>query len=187
MGNRTIARRYAAALVDLLAAEGQVDAGVAELTRAYQGLQSEGGELFRALVAPLFTLEERRRVLVAALEILQPAPLVANTLHLMLDKGRMNLLPEMVQECALLADAHSGRVVVRVETAEPMSPQLEVEVRVAMEGLTGKTVILDARVVPELLGGVVAHVGGKVYDSSLKTRLTDLKNQLIHARVVPVA
>ncbi|MBN2798633.1 MAG: ATP synthase F1 subunit delta [Deltaproteobacteria bacterium] len=187
MGDRNIARRYAAAFMDLLQGEGQAAAGVADLNDALAALQGEGGAAFQALSAPLFTLDERRRVLDAVLERLSLQPLSANLLRLVLDKGRMVLFPDIVEECLAIADERAGRVRVAVDAAEPLTPQLEIEVRVALEQLTGRSVILDTKVVPELLGGIIARVGGKVYDASLRTRLSEIKHQLIHARVVPEA
>jgi F-type H+-transporting ATPase subunit delta len=80
------------------------------------------------------------------------------------------------------ADERAGRVKVSVTTAEPMSPQIEAEVRTALEASTGKTVTLEAHVDPDLIGGMVARVGGKVYDSSIRTRLLDIRQSLIVSR-----
>jgi F-type H+-transporting ATPase subunit delta len=48
-----------------------------------------------------------------------------------------------------------------------------------LEKTTGKKVILEPSVDPSLIGGIVARVGGTVYDSSIKTRLADLQQALI--------
>jgi F-type H+-transporting ATPase subunit delta len=59
-------------------------------------------------------------------------------------------------------------------------------VRAALQKATGKTVRLSTKVDPSLLGGLVAKVGGTVYDSSIRTRLEQLKHNLI-AQEVAVA
>ena len=41
----------------------------------------------------------------------------------------------------------------------------------ALERLSGKSVVLEARQDPDLLGGVVAKVGDMVYDGSVRTTL----------------
>ena len=77
-----------------------------------------------------------------------------------------------------LADKHNGRVRVSVTTAEALTPALESEIRAALEQTTGKTVLVDHTIDPSLIGGMIARVGGTVYDSSLRTRLASLKHAL---------
>jgi F-type H+-transporting ATPase subunit delta len=68
-----------------------------------------------------------------------------------------------------------------VETAEPLTPELEIEIKEALKASTGKEIILEKRHVPELIGGLVAHVGSKVIDSSLRTHLSHLRTSLLRA------
>ena len=97
----------------------------------------------------------------------------------MLDKGRLSSLPELVEAYREMADAKAGRARVAVETAEPLSAELEAEVRKSLEKVTGKTVILDVSVNTALIGGMVARVGGKVYDASVRARLEQLRQTLL--------
>ena len=78
-----------------------------------------------------------------------------------------------------MADALGGRVRVLVQTAEPLQGAMEAEVRATLEQVTGKQVILQTEIVPELIGGMIARVGSKVYDASIRTRLEHLKLNLI--------
>ncbi len=110
--------------------------------------------------------------------------LASNLLRLLIARGRFDALGAIVDVLTETVDERAGRVLVRVTTAEPLSPQLEMEVRAAFEKSTGKTVRLEALVDPALL---VARVGGRVYDSSVRTRLEDLQNKLIRATPVGVA
>ena len=187
MADRVLASRYAEAFMDLVQEAGDVDGHVTDLRAAAADLLAHDAALFRVLCNPVFILEERRAVLTAALEAIGPRPLTRNLLHVLLDKHRIAILPDLVEACAEQADARSGRVKVRVDCAEPLSPQLEAEVRTALEGVTGRTVLLDTRVDASLIGGMVARVGGKVYDASLRTRLEDLKHRLINASILPEA
>jgi F-type H+-transporting ATPase subunit delta len=50
---------------------------------------------------------------------------------------------------------------------------------VALQRRTGKTVVLSEREDPELLGGVVANVGGFMYDGSLRASLGQLKESML--------
>jgi len=51
-------------------------------------------------------------------------------------------------------------------------------VRAALERATGKTIVLEERVDPSLLGGLVIRTGDTVIDGSLRSRLTTLHRRL---------
>src|SRR5256885_437693 len=51
----------------------------------------------------------------------------------------------------------------------------------ALEKRTGKKIILQTRIEPAILGGVVARVGDQVIDGSVRYRLNALRQQLLHS------
>ncbi len=56
--------------------------------------------------------------------------------------------------------------------------QLE-RLRNELRGALRREPILETRVDPDLLGGLVVQVGDWVYDSSVRSRVADIRNQLI--------
>ena len=179
MADRTIARRWARAFIDLADEADKIDPMGEELQKALDAVQTGEGQALQVLSNPIFTHDERRNVLDRILGEIKLQGPTANMLRLLLDKGRFAELPAIVELYTDLADERAGRERVVVETAQPLTPQLEAEVRAMLEKVTGKTILLDARVRPELIGGLVARVGSKVYDASVKSRLHTLKNRLI--------
>lgn len=177
------ARRYAQALIELAAEVDAVDRVGADLDGFAQAAVANEGLLGGALASPVFTVEERRGVLDAVLPKLGVHDLVSRVLHLANDKGRMALVPKIAEAYRAMADVRTGRVRVAVQTAEPLTAQLETEVRMALEKLTGKTVVLTTEVEPELIAGMVARVGDKVYDSSLRTRLQMMRQSLLRSPI----
>lgn len=182
MADRTIARRYAQAFIELAEEAGSIDATGAELDKLMHILDASDGRVFTVLSNPVFTRDERKRVLDAVSPRLGVSELTRNLLFVLNDKGRMALLPEVVQLYHGFADARAGRVRVLVETAEPLTPQLEAEVIAALEGVTGKDVVIETQVDPTLIGGLVARIGSVVYDASIRTRLENIKQRLLSAR-----
>ena len=183
MANATAASRYAAAMIEIAASNNAVDAIAGDLTKFADLMDAHDGLLGSALRSPVFTLEERQKVLDRMLPKLELHPLAQNLIRLVNDKRRLNLYHEIVARYTELADERAGRLRVQVETAEPMSEDLEAEVRRALETQTGKSIVLHAVVVPELIGGMVARVGGKVYDSSVRTRLQQIKSALLQGAI----
>jgi F-type H+-transporting ATPase subunit delta len=180
MPDRSVARRYAVSFVELAVEAGEVDRNVSELASALDLLRGGEGRVFEALCNPVFTLEERQEVLVRSLVGAPYGRLAVHLLHVLLEKGRMSTLPEVVDISRELADVACDRVRVRVSSAVPLDPALEAELRTALAERTRLHVVLETRVDPDLIAGVVADVGGKVYDASLRARLDDLKSRLVH-------
>jgi F-type H+-transporting ATPase subunit delta len=178
-----VSRRYAQALLELAVESNEVDAVGADLTRFVEVAATLDGQLANALRSPAFTAEERRRVLDLVIGRLQPRRITANFLRLVNDKRRMAIVPSIAEAYSALADQLAGRLKVVVQTAEPMSPELEQDVRAALQQMTGKVVLVRAEVRAELIGGLVARIGDRVYDSSIRTRLDDLRRSLLQSPI----
>jgi F-type H+-transporting ATPase subunit delta len=187
MADLNAAGRYASALVELADAEGLAQAVETDLLRFRDTLDSEGGELGRALRSPVFNVDERGAVLNAVLPRVGVKGLTANFLKLLSERGRMPLLDDIIKTYVEKLDERAGRLRVQLYTVDPLTPQLEAELKAAFEKSTGKTVLLDARIDPTLIGGLVARVGDRVYDASIKSRLLDIKHRLINASAAPEA
>ena len=52
--------------------------------------------------------------------------------------------------------------------------------RRSLEQRTGKKVLINSTVDPDLIGGVVARVGDLVLDGSVRTQLADLRARLLN-------
>ena len=72
---------------------------------------------------------------------------------LLLDKGRIGALPDIARAYHTLVDEHAGRVRATVTSARPLDPALEKRLKTALEKQSGKTVILEKREDPAILGG----------------------------------
>jgi len=66
-----------------------------------------------------------------------------------------------------------------VVTAVPLSEQGQSQLAVALGKVTGRTVTVNARVDPAIVGGVVARVGSLVFDGSVVRQLERLRERLL--------
>ena len=65
-----------------------------------------------------------------------------------------------------------------VTTAEPCPADELERIRSGLEGICGVRLLVENRVNPEIVGGFIAYVGGKVYDFSYSSRLADMKMRI---------
>jgi F-type H+-transporting ATPase subunit delta len=187
MADLNAARRWAEALIELAVEARNEDAVQRDLVEVVEAVTGEGGALLKALASPVYDVEERKAVLGSVLGRIGVQPLSSNFLRLLVDRGRIGLLPEIAQVYREHIDERAGRLRVQVTTVDPLSPELERELQAAFAKATGKSVVLDTRLDKSLIGGLVARIGGRVYDASLRTRLEDIRSRLVHAQALPEA
>ena len=78
-----------------------------------------------------------------------------------------------------LVDEHAGRIRATVTSARPLDPMLETRLKTALEKQSGKTVILEKKEDPSIVGGLVTQLGDLVYDGSVRTQLQQMREQLL--------
>lgn len=175
----SVARRYARALfrigVDQASFE-TLGKQLDELGAVYRGAP----ELRQTMESPVFKPSEKRAILEKILPRVAPSRLVQNFALLLLDRGRIGSLPAIARAYQELADAHAGRVRAQVVSAAPLDPATLAGVQRALEKRTGKKVLIETAVDPELIGGVVARVGDLVLDGSVRNKLADLRDRLLN-------
>ena len=179
MADGSLARRYARALVELGREGNNVDELGRDLDRFHDVLLVGGADLQVALGNPAVTGLEKKAVVEALLQRVDLHPLSKNFLRLLVDKTRFGILADIRREYRALADEIANRARAVVTTAEPASAALTAQVRGALTKATGKDVQVEFKVDPTLLGGVVAQVGGTVYDASVRSRLKSIQQALV--------
>lgn len=174
----SIGRRYAKALLQIGIESHSFDALGRELDRAAETVAGSP-ELKSALENPVFPASKRRLVMEELARRLALSTPIRNLLLLLLDKGRIAALPDIARAHRELVDEQAGRARAVVTSAAPLSPDVEGRIKSALEKQTGKTVLIDRKVDPSLIGGVVAQVGDMVFDGSVKTQLQALRTELL--------
>ena len=179
MASGSIARRYARALIALGQEGGNTDAFASDLDRFAAVLDTGDGQLRAALTNPGLSTLERKAVLDQVLDKVKLTKDVGNFLRLLVDKNRLNEFDGIVRFYGEMADELAGRARAVVTTASELDAAMRKTVQDALEASTGKTVEIDFKVDPSLIGGMVAQVGDISYDASVRARLEDIQSTLI--------
>ena len=177
MSIRGSAARYARALFDVAVSEGGLD----EIERCLTELASlvDGhAELQVTLRNPAVATSVKRGVIEALVERLGPPAPLSKLLGMLADRDRLNLLSAVAAAYRERLMDHQGVVQAEIVTAEPLDDATAETLRQRLSTATGRTVTVTRRLEPALLGGVVAKVGGTVYDGSVATQLVRMKDRL---------
>ena len=173
MSTNAIARRYARALVQLATEEGGVEKFHAELT-AFNTVLADNRNLWAILVSPAYRIEAKRGMMLELITKQELSDTVKNFLLLVLDKNRLNYLPQIVESYGMFADELSGVVRPTITSAMPLDEAQVENIKGTLAKSTGKKVIVKVEVDPTLIGGVVTKIGDKAFDGSLKTQLAKI-------------
>ncbi len=174
MASGSLARRYAKAVIEMGSTD-QIGLDLRTLAKAMK----ESVELQTVLTNPAIRRADRRRVLDGLLQLISANPLTKNLVYLLLDGERLSELGGISRELDAMIEAKGGRITAEVTSARPLDPAQLSQITAALEKLSGKKVTIHKKEDPDLLGGVVAKVGDRVYDGSLRTQLRNLREDLI--------
>lgn len=173
----TVAGRYAAALYDLANEQGQVAEVETDLAKL-QGLIDESDDLKSLVRSPLYSVEEQSGAMEAVAGKAGLGPLVQNFLKLLARNRRLFAVSDMVKAFRALAAQSRGEVTAEVMSAGTLSDAQLEELKSALKASVGKDVQLAIRVDPGLLGGLIVKIGSRMIDSSLRTKLFNLRLSL---------
>lgn len=173
------ANRYARALVDLVLGPRSplkpVDA--VQQLRAVEQIITNSPELRNALLTPAIQTSRKRAVMGRLVEQMGLSDLIRNLIYVVIDRRRVGIIAEIREAFELLLDERLGFVRAEVSSAEALDQRRSSEIESELAGLTGKRMRLHFQVDPTLLGGVVARIGSRVYDGSLRGQLEQLRRQ----------
>ena len=170
-----VAGRYASALFDLADNAKSLDQVAQDLTD-FRKMANESPELSRLLASPVIGRGVQSKALLAVLDAAGIKGLTRSFVGTVAANGRARDLIAMAT--AFLAELASrrGETTASVTSAVPLSPQQLQQLSDSLRAvLGGNKVSIDARVEPEILGGLVVKVGSRLFDSSIRSKLQRLQ------------
>ena len=98
-----------------------------------------------------------------------------NFLRMLIENGRLNVLPEIANQFNALKNARSGSSDAVVYSAFPIEGAALADLAATLEKRFGRKLNVSVALEPELIGGVRVVVGDEVLDTSVKARLEQMK------------
>ncbi len=175
MARAASAKRYAEALFQLAREQGVLDRVQGELSEFAGALQSAEVRAFLESAR----VPAERKLAVVGQSMSHASQLSRNFIGMMVSQGLVDLIPGVIAEYQRLLDAFHGRQRALVISAVPLGQQEKSQVSGYLGKLVGKQIVLDTRVEPQVLGGLVIRLGDKLIDGSTRGKLQALKQKLI--------
>lgn len=172
MIEKTLAKRYAAALLKVTDAEGSTEETESFLLALKDAYNSQRG--FRAILAqPRVPAAIKKRLLVKIFEG-KSRKSFTDFLEFLVDKHRQDILPDIADMFDRLAAASKGVVKILVKSWRPLTDSQRGGLQSKLEKLTGKKIAIDARVDPSVKGGMLVMYGDNVIDGTVDHRLKEI-------------
>lgn len=176
MSNQAVAQRYADALFQLGAAQGNLEALDADLNGIAQIL-NDTADLGMLWESPIVSTEDKKAIVKQLFEG-KIDPLTLNTLLLMFDNKRGASIMALQTAFRERYNAYRKRMTVQVASALPLGEQETADLRRELAKATEREIEMETSLDPELIGGLVVKIGDQVIDNSLRGRLEALARTL---------
>ncbi len=176
----SLAKRYARALIELAQSPMQRDRYLKDLEGLAAAMQAplESGTLGKLLDAGHLSVAKRKGIAAAVGKRVGIDATVAKFLDLLVERGRAGGMVLIARHYRDLADEAAGRVRATVKSAKPLPADAVTKLTASLSKATGKKVLLEAEVDPELIGGLVTTIGSHTLDRSVRASLARLRTNL---------
>ena len=183
MTSGAAAGRYARALFDVVLKETPADVDTVE-SQLWQLSELFTGNAALAAVMgnPAVPVTKKTAVARAILERAGTlAPQLPKLILMLAERDRLTLLPDIARVYRDRVMDHQKVIRGEVTTAVALAPETLTALAQSLERATGRKIVLETRVDPSIIGGVVTRLGSTVYDGSVTTQLQKMKQSLIEA------
>ena len=173
---KDFSREYGTALYSL-AVEENVSGQIFDELSEVCGIYSKSPEFMRLLNNPRLPAGERARAVGEVFDGRCSAYL-ANFLKILAEKRRSDILPKCFEVYKKLYCDDNGILPVKVTSASALSDEQRKRLKKVLSEKTGRDVMLTEMTDPNCIGGLKVEYSGKLFDSSVRGKLSGLLNEL---------
>lgn len=178
MSDRTDAIRFAKELFDVTWRHNQADQVADELDAFAQAMREHKGiakPLYHPLVPQQKKLETVRKA-VTDLALSKPTAVIVEAL---VNSYRVKLLPIVADSFRMRLNNKRGVIRARVTTAAALAADKASALQSTLKQISGRDVVLETKIDPSIIGGVVAQLDSTVYDGSVTRQLARMRQKLV--------
>ncbi len=182
MDAQLIARRYAGGLFELTQENKASDEVYRDFSDLADLLKADR-TLLQFVAAPQLLDSDKAAVIEKVLKG-KVSDYLYNLVQLVVEKHRSDFLVEIGAEYEKLYNESRGIVATRLVTAVPLTDAELNTIKAKLAKITGKQITVDTEVDPKIIGGIIAFVGEKIIDRSVRHDLDILRERLMELKVI---
>jgi len=176
MSELQVASRYAKSLVDLAQEQNSLELIKLDID-TFIGIVGANKQLQAILKNPIINTDKKLSILNELFSSFNPV--VLSFFRIVVSKGRAEVLLGTAKEFINEYNRLKGTIKATVISASPLSEDVKTQIKqtVLQVSKTGGSVELETKINPDLIGGFVLKVGDRQIDTSIASRLSQLKKE----------
>lgn len=174
MPTKVYARRYAQAVFQIALEKQELERWQSDLEKI-AGIV-DNAAVQAALESPKLKFEDKVGIFTKNLGDI--GPLALNLVRMLITRASIGIIGAITDEYRVLLDDYHGIKSAEVITAIPIDDKDKQKLAEELGALVNSEITLKSEVDPEILGGIVARVGGKLLDGSTRSKLAAMKREL---------
>ncbi|MBK5258451.1 MAG: ATP synthase F1 subunit delta [Thermoanaerobaculia bacterium] len=174
---RRFARPYARALMDVAGSPQAANAVRGELMR-FEAAMTMSAELRALYGNPGITSDQKMAIAQQLAKKMKLGELSVKFLEVLVRSNRINDLGAILEGIHHAVNEAMGVAIAEVRSARTLLPDEMQDLARVLGEKTGKTVELDIKTDPSLLGGFVAKVGSAIFDASVSGKISKFRDSL---------
>jgi F-type H+-transporting ATPase subunit delta len=169
------AKRYSQAIFEIAIENNEFDKWQIDLQKLDE--LANTNEFVSIMENPKFTFENKIKLLNS--QTMGLSLRAMNLAQMLINKGRFSLLSDICLQYSTLLDDFRGVEKALVTTAIQLEENEITKLAEQLSSFSGKIVTLTNQVDPNIIGGIIIRIGGKILDGSTRSQLMALKSELI--------
>jgi len=147
----------------------------------FDAMLADSADLARLVRSPVFSSDTQLKALTAILDKAGISGTTAKFLKVLTANRRLFAVADVSRAFRALVARFKGEATADVTVAEALSDKNLDSLKTALKSVTGKDVVLNVKVDPSIIGGLVVKLGSRMVDSSLRTKLNAIKHAMKEA------
>lgn len=171
------AKRYSQAVFEIARERNELEKWQEDLQQLTNLAQNP--EFVSVIDNPKFSIEDKSALLKSQLKDI--GQMALNLTYLLTHRNKFNLITAISTGYQELLDEYRGIEKAEITTAVPLDEIEKSKLIERISALISKKIVLSVKVDPNIVGGIIVRVGGKIIDGSTKSQLAALRNELVSA------
>lgn len=169
-----IANTYASALLEA-AIENKTIAKVLIDVENLKSLLLDNSDFSTYMANPMYADDEKKSLLSEVVRKIKISATTARFIDVLFENRRLADLLNIVNEFVHLYHAHNNIAEVEVESVQNLSAAQSKKILAVLEKKLNKKVVVTCKLNPDIIGGLRVHVGSKMFDDTIITKLNHLE------------
>jgi F-type H+-transporting ATPase subunit delta len=175
LSESTQVKRYSQAIFEIAQEHNELEKWKNDLQKISS--LAHNSELVAVMENPKYIFEDKKQLLDKQLTDI--GRMALNLAYILTNEGNFSLITSISDSFQKLMDQYKGIATAEITTAIPIDEVEKQKLADRLGKIIGKSIVITEKVDPDIIGGIITRVDGKIIDGSTRSQLAALKNELV--------